>query len=91
MSHFSPEKRGITEVINCPFTVIYSDLVAAMHPDDFLGSLEPSGASFKQAVNGWIFLTVKSELFRNTLNSTVRVSFVLSLIGIPLSLYIFPV
>ena len=89
--HFPPEKRGITKVIYCPFALIYSDLVAAMHPDRFLRSVEPCRAPLEKGANGWIFFVIESELFGDTLNSTVRVCFVLSLLGILLCRYIFPV
>ena len=91
LSHFSPEKRSITEVINCPFTLIYSDLVAAMHPDYFLGSIVPCGSSLEEAVDRWIFFVIESKLLCNTIYRTVLVSFVLSLLSILLSSDIFPV
>ena len=89
--HFPPKKRGITKVINCPFALIYSDLMAAMYPDRFLRSVEPRRAPLEKVVNGWIFFIIESELFGDTINGTVRVCFVLSRLGIPLCLNIFSV
>ena len=65
--------------------------MAAMHPDHFLGSLEPHWASLEKGIYGGIFFTIESELLGYTLNRTVRVSFVLSVLGILLGLNIFPV
>ena len=91
LPHFSPEKRRISEVIYRPLSLVYSDLVTAMHPDHSLGPLESRGSILEYALHCRILFVIKSKLVSNSRNRTIGVSFVLGRLGVFYSLDIFPV